>query len=97
MAVKAWTDRRTEGQTEKNWDGEKIHTGVADIEAFSSVGMIGLEFQSHDVTVGSDLRRNVFSRECSKRGHLWQAFKNKKRTVQNQSDTSSLASISVCV
>lgn len=55
-----------------------IHTGVADIEAFSSVGMIRLKFQSHDVTVGSDLRRNVFSRECPKCGHLRQAFEKNK-------------------
>lgn len=83
----ALTDRCTKGQTQQSPRWRKIHTGVADIEAFSSVGMIGLKFQSHDVTVRSDLRRNVFSWERSKCGHLWQAFKNKKRTVQNQSVT----------
>lgn len=49
-------------------------TGVADVEAFPSVGVVGLEFQPHDVTVGGDLWGNVFSREGPKSCRLWKAW-----------------------
>lgn len=34
---------------------KKELTSVADVEAFSSVGMVRLKLQPHDVTVGGDL------------------------------------------
>lgn len=63
----------TTGKQRAEVDGEQAElTGVADVEAFSSVGMIGLKLQSHDVSIGRDLRWNVFSRKRPKSRRLRQ-------------------------
>lgn len=47
------------GKTERDFIGKlkrkRKLTSVADVEAFSSVGVVGLKLQPHDVTVGGDL------------------------------------------
>ena len=42
-----------------------IRTGVADVEAFPSIRVVGLELQPYDVSIRGDLGRNIFARECS--------------------------------